>query len=100
VVLSVVETEPPGLLLSLEVVVDDSEVFSEVCGATAGAPGAPGAPGGPGSPATGTGTVVVVSFSHPMTAVAARNAKPINAAAVPVCFLFIILPSWNCGLLS
>ena len=98
VVLSVVVVDPPGLLLSLEVV-DDSEVFSEVCGAAAGAPGAPGAPGGPGSPATGTGTVVVVSFSHPTIAVPSKNANPINAAAVPVCFLVIVLPSCSGGLL-
>ena len=90
--------EPPGPL-SL-VVVDDSEVFSEDCAGAAGAASAPGAPGAPGAPcAPATGTVVVVSFSHPTTAVPNRNAILINAAALPICPLIIILPSSDCSVL-
>jgi len=91
VVLSVVVVEPPGLLSLLDVV-DDSEVFSE---AWAGDAAAPGAPGAPGSPATGTGTVVVVSFSHPTATVPSRNAIPIKAAALLILFI-VTTPYSSC----
>lgn len=67
VVLSLLVVLPPGPL-SLEVVVDDSELLLETCGAAgaAAAPCAPVAPGAPASPAgpwaPWTGIVVVVSL--------------------------------------
>ena len=91
-----VVVDPPGLL-SLVVVVDDSD-FSEVWAGDAAAPGAPGAPGapaGPGSPATGTGTVVVVSFSHPTATVPSKNAIPIKAAALLILFI-VTTPHFSC----
>ena len=73
-----VVVEPPGPL-SL-VVVDDSEVFCVLsAGAAAAAPVAPVAPGGP--------------CWHPTIAVPNRNARLINAAAVPICLFIIISPS-------
>src|SRR5438045_9454355 len=94
--LSVVVVFPPGALFD-EVVVEDSEDFSDAAAAAAGAPSAPVAPEEPVAPEAPVAPASPgAPLSQPATPMPSRNVRPTSAAKAPV-FFFIISISFGRG---
>jgi hypothetical protein len=98
--LLVVVVSPPGAPL-LEVVVEDSEVFSDAAGA-AGADGAPSAPVAPEAPVAPDAPVAPVApdspggpLLQPAAPTPTRNARPIKDAKTPVFFFATTISSFE-----